>query len=119
MLSFWINIGTTTGISSHDRALTTKALANPNLKPTELNRPGHILPLRAQPGGVLTRVGHTEASVDLARLAGKAPAAAICEMVLDEGGMARRDDLLAFGRKFGLKVVTIEDLVKYRIKHGV
>ncbi|KAJ3416980.1 hypothetical protein HDV05_007462 [Chytridiales sp. JEL 0842] len=111
--------GTTTGISSYDRALTVKALSNPSMKKADFNRPGHIFPLRAQPGGVLTRVGHTEASVDLARLAGKQPAAAICEITKDEGGMMRRDELLAFGKKWGLKVVTIDALVKYRLKHGI
>jgi 3,4-dihydroxy-2-butanone 4-phosphate synthase len=89
-------------------------LADPNSTASTFTRPGHIFPLRAQPGGVLKRVGHTEASVDLCILAGKQPCAAISEVVLDRGGMARRDDLLEMGRIWGIKVITISDLVKFR-----
>ncbi|ORY39199.1 3,4-dihydroxy-2-butanone 4-phosphate synthase [Rhizoclosmatium globosum] len=111
--------GTTTGISSHDRAMTLRQLANPTSQPTDFTRPGHVFPLRAHENGVLSRVGHTEASLDLCRLAGKQPCAGISEVVLDEGGMARRDDLLEMGRKWGLCVVTIDALVKYRVENGV
>lgn len=115
----------TTGISAHDRALTCRTLASSKVKPESFRRPGHVFPLKARDGGVLTRTGHTEAAVDFCRLAGKAPAGVICEMVEDgqempgraertEPGMMRRDACLAFGRKWGLKVCTIEDLVEYR-----
>ncbi|KAJ3102648.1 hypothetical protein HDU96_009556 [Phlyctochytrium bullatum] len=110
--------GTSTGISSGDRARTIAALADPNAKPSDFNRPGHVFPLRAKEGGVLRRVGHTEASVDLCRLAGCQPVAAICEVVLDEGGMARRDELRVMAKKWGLKMITIADLVKYRVENG-
>lgn len=106
--------GTSTGISAHDRALTARALASPQSTPKTLNRPGHVLPLRARDGGVLTRVGHTEAAVDLCALTGKEPAAVICELVRDDGAMARRDDCLEFGRKHNIKVITIADLVEFR-----
>ncbi|KAI9330366.1 3,4-dihydroxy-2-butanone 4-phosphate synthase-domain-containing protein [Zopfochytrium polystomum] len=112
------DLGTTTGISSEDRAKTIKALGTASTTAQQFQRPGHVFPLRAQPGGVLRRVGHTEASVDLAKLAGKEPAAAICEIVLDEGGMARRDELMVFARKWGLKIITIADLVRYRQNNG-
>jgi 3,4-dihydroxy 2-butanone 4-phosphate synthase len=114
----------TTGISARDRAETANALADPAKGAGDFRRPGHVLPLRARGGGVRERFGHTECAVELCRLAGKEPAAFICEMVLDgeevegvperqEGGMMRRDDCLEFGRKWGLKVCTIEDLVEY------
>ncbi|KIW02523.1 3,4-dihydroxy-2-butanone-4-phosphate synthase [Verruconis gallopava] len=114
----------TTGISAQDRACTANMLADPRAGPASFRRPGHVLPLRAKPGGVRERFGHTEAAVELCRLAGKEPAAFICEMVLDGeevegvperhgGGMMRRDDCLEFGRRWGLKVCTIEDLVAY------
>ncbi|KAI9337548.1 3,4-dihydroxy-2-butanone 4-phosphate synthase-domain-containing protein [Obelidium mucronatum] len=111
--------GTTTGISSHDRSKTLIQLANPNSKPEDFSRPGHIFPLRAHENGVLSRVGHTEASIDLCVLAGKQPCAGISEIVLDEGGMARRDDLLEMGKKWGLCVVTIDALVKYRVENNL
>jgi len=115
---------TTTGISAHDRALTCRSLASATATRDSLRRPGHVLPLRAREGGVRERGGHTEAAVDLCRLAGKSPVGAICEMVEDgqpiagqtvmrEPGMLRRDGCLAFGKKWGVKVCTIEDLVKY------
>lgn len=114
----------TTGIGAHDRALTCRALADPASAPASLRRPGHVFPLRAVPGGVRARRGHTEAAVDFCRLAGKAEAAVICELVDDglevEGralrrdpGMMRGEACVAFGRKWGLKVCTIRDLVAY------
>jgi len=111
--------GTTTGISSFDRSETLKHLADPTSKAEDFTRPGHIFPLRANENGVLARVGHTEASIDLCVLAGKQPCAGISEIVLDAGGMARRDDLLEMGKQWGLKVVTIDALVKYRLENGV
>ncbi|KAL2916196.1 hypothetical protein HK105_204287 [Polyrhizophydium stewartii] len=111
--------GTTTGISAADRSATVKALARADSAPADFTRPGHVLPLRAVEGGVLKRVGHTEAAVDLCRLSGKRPVSAICEIVLDDGRMARRDDLRIFANKFNLKMITIHDLVQYRLKHGL
>lgn len=113
-----------TGISAHDRALTCRTLADPAATPASLRRPGHVLPLRAKPGGVRARRGHTEAAVDLCRLAGKGPAAAICELVEDgeevpgqalrnAPGMLRGEGCIAFARKWGLKVCTIADMVTY------
>lgn len=108
--------GTTTGISASDRAATIRALADPTTQPDDLRRPGHIFPLRSRPGGVLTRPGHTEASVDLAYLAGRAPAGVMCEVVnRTDGSMSRTPELLAFARTHGLRCVTIEDLVRYRL----
>jgi 3,4-dihydroxy 2-butanone 4-phosphate synthase/GTP cyclohydrolase II len=109
--------GTTTGISAADRAATLRALADPGVGAADFHRPGHIFPLRARPGGVLKRPGHTEASVDLARLAGRAPAGVLCELVLDTGDMARADDLRRFADEHGLVFVTIADLVRYRRRH--
>ncbi|KAJ3270400.1 hypothetical protein HDV01_007866 [Terramyces sp. JEL0728] len=111
--------GTTTGISAHDRSTTIRLLSTPDCQPESFNRPGHVFPLRAVEGGVLKRVGHTEASVDLCRLAGKAPVAAICEICLDNGKMARRDDLIVFCKRWNFKLITINDLVNYRVKHGL
>ncbi|KAF5094319.1 hypothetical protein DV451_005038 [Geotrichum candidum] len=110
---------TTTGISAHDRALTASKLADPTTRSEDFLKPGHLLPLRAVDGGVLKRRGHTEAGVDLSRLAGFEPAAVICELVREEDGlMARRDDCLAFSKQHGLKTITIEDLVKYIEANG-
>ncbi|QQR83394.1 bifunctional 3,4-dihydroxy-2-butanone-4-phosphate synthase/GTP cyclohydrolase II [Candidatus Peregrinibacteria bacterium] len=106
--------GTTTGISAADRATTIKALIDPNTKPDDLNRPGHIFPLRAMEGGVLKRAGHTEACVDLCKLAGLNPAGVICEIVNDDGSMARIPDLEKFAKKHRLKMITIKDLIEYR-----
>ncbi len=106
--------GTTTGISAADRALTVQALVNPETKPEELGRPGHIHPLIAQRGGVLQRTGHTEAAVDLAQLAGRAPAGLLCEIMNDDGTMARVPDLIKVRDEFGLKMITIEELVNWR-----
>ncbi len=106
--------GTTTGISASDRAATLKALADPNVGFAAFARPGHIFPLRAREGGVLKRAGHTEASVDLARLAGLEPAGIICEITKDDGSMARLPDLVEFAREHGLLLSSIAELIKYR-----
>ena len=108
--------GTTTGISAFDRAITIKLAISPEAKPTDFIRPGHVFPLKAKPGGVLERAGHTEASVDLARLAGLYPAGVICEIMKDDGTMARLPDLMEFAKKFNLKIITIADLIRYRLK---
>ncbi len=110
-----IGHGCTTGISASDRAKTIQALINPNTKPEELGRPGHIFPLRAKQGGVLRRAGHTEAVIDLARLAGFEPAGVLVEIMNDDGTMARMPDLLKIAKKFDLKIISIEDLIAYRI----
>ncbi len=105
--------GVSTGISASDRATTIKVLVDPLSKPDDLNQPGHVFPLQARPGGVLRRAGHTEASIDLARLAGLAPAGVICE-ILHDVAMARVPELLALKKKHGLKICTIQDLIRYR-----
>ncbi len=109
--------GVTTGISAADRARTVQVAVAPHAKPEDLVQPGHIFPLMAQPGGVLTRAGHTEAGCDLARLAGFEPAAVIVEILNEDGSMARRDDLIEFARTHNLKIGTIADLIAYRIRH--
>jgi 3,4-dihydroxy 2-butanone 4-phosphate synthase / GTP cyclohydrolase II len=109
--------GVTTGISAHDRAHTVKTAVAPNARPEDLRQPGHIFPLMAQPGGVLTRAGHTEAGCDLARLAGFSAAAMIVEILNDDGTMARRPDLERFARAHNLKIGTIADLIRYRLKN--
>lgn len=109
--------GVTTGISAHDRAHTVRTAVSPAARPEDLRQPGHVFPLMAQPGGVLTRAGHTEAGCDLARLAGFAPAAMIVEILNDDGTMARRPDLERFARAHGLKIGTIADLIRYRLKN--
>ncbi|MBP9698837.1 MAG: bifunctional 3,4-dihydroxy-2-butanone-4-phosphate synthase/GTP cyclohydrolase II [Elusimicrobia bacterium] len=109
--------GVTTGISAHDRARTVRALVDPKTKPEDLRRPGHIFPLRYKEGGVLVRSGHTEAAVDLARLAGLAPAAVICEIMNDNGSMSRLPALFKFARRHALQIVTIESLIAYRRRH--
>ncbi|KAJ3406674.1 3,4-dihydroxy-2-butanone-4-phosphate synthase [Chytriomyces confervae] len=111
--------GTTTGISSHDRAKTLVALSDPSAKATDFQRPGHVFPLRAVNNGVLSRVGHTEASLDLCRLAGKQMCAGISEVVLDEGGMARRDDMFLMAKKWNMCIITVDALVRYRVANGV
>jgi 3,4-dihydroxy 2-butanone 4-phosphate synthase/GTP cyclohydrolase II len=108
------HVSTTTGISAGERAQTIQALIDPAAKPSDFRRPGHIFPLVAMKGGVLRRAGHTEASVDLARLCGATPAAVICEVIKEDGSMARLPDLLAFKEKHGLKLITIRDLIHYR-----
>ena len=107
--------GVTTGISAADRAKTILTAADPTSKPWDLARPGHVFPLRAKRGGVLVRVGQTEASVDIARIAGLQPAAVICEIMNDDGTMARMPDLEIFAEKHGLKIISVADLVRYRI----
>ncbi|KAJ2610773.1 hypothetical protein H4S08_003464 [Coemansia sp. RSA 1365] len=111
--------GVTTGISAADRCRTIRTLGDYSIKtPDSLRRPGHVLPLRARKGGVLERGGHTEAAVDLARLAGLNPAGALCELVNDDGTMKRRDDCSAFAKEHNLKIITISDLAAYRRAHG-
>ncbi|MDR5590720.1 3,4-dihydroxy-2-butanone-4-phosphate synthase [Christiangramia sp. SM2212] len=109
--------GVTTGISASDRAKTVEALIDPEVKPQDLNRPGHIFPLKAKEGGVLRRTGHTEAAIDFARLAGFQPAGVIVEIMNEDGTMARLPQLMEVAKKFDLKVVSIEDLVAYRMQH--
>ncbi len=112
-----IGHGCTTGISVHDRAKTIQALVNPQTLPHELGRPGHIFPLRSKNGGVLRRTGHTEAATDFARLAGFSPAGILVEILNEDGSMARLPELAEVARKFDLKLVSIEDLVAYRMRH--
>ncbi len=109
--------GVTTGISAADRAVTIRAAVAKDAKPSDIIQPGHVFPLRAQPGGVLARAGHTEAGCDLAQLAGLEPAAVICEILKDDGTMARLTDLIEFARTHGLKIGTIADLIHYRSQH--
>jgi 3,4-dihydroxy 2-butanone 4-phosphate synthase/GTP cyclohydrolase II len=108
--------GTSTGISAADRANTVKAAIDPATKPSDLSRPGHMFPLRARDGGVMVRAGQTEAAVDLARIAGLYPAGVICEIMNDDGTMARVPELTKFARKHGLLMITIADLIKYRMR---
>jgi 3,4-dihydroxy 2-butanone 4-phosphate synthase / GTP cyclohydrolase II len=108
--------GCTTGISAQDRAKTILALIDPNTKPEELGKPGHIFPLRAKKGGVLRRTGHTEAAVDLARLAGLEPSGVLVEIMNEDGTMARLPDLIEIAKKFDFKLISIKDLIEYRIK---
>ena len=112
-----IGKGCTTGISAADRSKTVKALIDPNTKPNQLGKPGHIFPLRAKKGGVLRRAGHTEAAVDMSRLAGYEPAGLIVEIMNEDGSMARLPELIKIAKKFDLKIVSIEDLIAYRMKH--
>ena len=108
--------GITTGISAHDRARTIQVAVAPDARPEDLSQPGHIFPVMAQPGGVLTRAGHTEAGCDLARLAGLEPASAIVEILNEDGSMARRPDLEKFARAHGIRMGTIADLIRYRLE---
>ncbi|AMR42661.1 3,4-dihydroxy-2-butanone-4-phosphate synthase [Elizabethkingia anophelis] len=110
--------GNSTGISAGDRARTIQAMMDPNTKPTDFMRPGHIFPLRAKEGGVLKRAGHTEASIDLTRLAGLNEGGVICEIMNEDGSMARLPELKKFSEKHDLKIVSIEDLIQYRMKQG-
>ncbi|HZQ67602.1 MAG TPA: 3,4-dihydroxy-2-butanone-4-phosphate synthase [Terriglobales bacterium] len=109
--------GVTTGISAYDRARTIQVAIDPATRPSDLARPGHIFPLRARKGGVLVRAGQTEASVDLARLAGLVPAGVICEIMRDDGTMARVPDLIPFCEQHGLKMLTVAELIRYRMQH--
>jgi len=111
-----LGYGCTTGISATDRAKTLNALANPNLKPEELGRPGHIFPLKARSRGVLRRAGHTEAAVDLVRMAGLNPAGMLIEIMNDDGSMARLPELMEIAKRFNLKIVSIKDLINYRLQ---
>jgi 3,4-dihydroxy-2-butanone 4-phosphate synthase len=115
--------GTTTGISAHDRALTARALASPSVQPTDFTRPGHMVPLQAREGGVLTRKGHTESAVDLCRMTGLVEAGLLCEIVNDDeqGSMARRDDCRAFADRWGVKMISVEMLAECKrqmVKEG-
>ena len=110
--------GVSTGVSAADRVTTIKAAVADGAKPSDLHRPEHVFPLRAAANGVLERNGHTEAAVDLARLAGYKEAGVICEITNDDGSMARTPELVEFVKKFGYPIVTIEDLIAYRMKHG-
>jgi 3,4-dihydroxy 2-butanone 4-phosphate synthase / GTP cyclohydrolase II len=109
--------GVTTGISAYDRARTIQVAIDPRTRPSDLARPGHVFPLRARKGGVLVRAGQTEASVDLARLAGMVPAGIICEIMRDDGTMARVPDLVEFCREHDLKMLTVAELIRYRMRH--
>src|SRR5450759_857811 len=117
--AFTVSIGAkgkiTTGISAYDRSATVQAVINPETTAADISKPGHVFPLRAREGGVLMRAGHTEAAVDLARLAGHFPAGVICEIMHEDGTMARVPALEKFARKFGLKMITVEELIKHRI----
>jgi 3,4-dihydroxy 2-butanone 4-phosphate synthase/GTP cyclohydrolase II len=112
-----LRVGTTTGVSSGDRAATIRALASPSSTPADFARPGHIFPLRSRRGGVLVRAGHTEAAVDLCRLAGLTAMGVLCEVMNDDGSMARRPQLQEFARVHGLKIGTIADLIRYRLRN--
>ena len=112
-----IGKGCTTGISASDRAKTVQALIDPATKSNELGKPGHIFPLRAKKGGVLRRAGHTEAAVDLSRLAGFEPAGLIVEIMNEDGSMARLPELVDIAKKFDMKIISIEDLIAYRMMH--
>ncbi|MDB4075671.1 bifunctional 3,4-dihydroxy-2-butanone-4-phosphate synthase/GTP cyclohydrolase II [Crocinitomicaceae bacterium] len=109
--------GCTTGISASDRAKTVQALIDPNINPEELGKPGHIFPLRAKKGGVLRRAGHTEAAIDLSRMAGFEPAGVIVEILNEDGTMARLPQLIEIAKRFDMKIISIEDLIKYRLKN--
>lgn len=113
------HVSTTTGISAYERGITARKFVEEDAKPEDFRRPGHMFPLRAVPGGVIERGGHTEATVDLCRLAGLKPCGLCCEIMKDDGTMARKDDLLAFAEKHNLKISTIEKLVQYRKGHEV
>jgi 3,4-dihydroxy 2-butanone 4-phosphate synthase / GTP cyclohydrolase II len=111
--------GVTTGVSAYDRATTILCAIDPATRPSDLARPGHVFPLRAQAGGVLVRAGQTEAAVDLARLAGLTPAGVICEIMNNDGTMARVADLVEFCGEHGLKIITVADLIHYRMAHDL
>jgi len=112
-----IGRGVTTGISCHDRAQTIRAAIDPRSKAEDFGRPGHVFPLRARPHGVLERPGHTEAAIDLARLAGLHPSGVICEIMKDDGNMARLPDLIEFSATHRLKMITIDELIRYRVEY--
>lgn len=110
--------GVTTGISAADRARTVRIIGDPEALPEQLARPGHVFPLRARPGGVLERAGHTEAAVDLAVLAGLHPSGVLCELMNDDGTVSRLGEIVEFKRRFGLRLISIADLVKHRANSG-
>ena len=114
---FTVTIEAAEGVSAADRVTTVRAAIADGAKPSDLNRPGHVFPLRAQPGGVLTRGGHTEATIDLVTLAGLKPAGVLCELTNDDGSMARAPQCIEFAQQHNMEVVTIEDLVAYRREH--
>ncbi|MEE3879190.1 3,4-dihydroxy-2-butanone-4-phosphate synthase [Vibrio sp. YYF0003] len=113
-VSIEAKVGVTTGVSAADRVTTIKTAANPHAKPEDLARPGHVFPLRARPGGVMTRRGHTEGTIDLMQMAGLQPAGVLCEVTNPDGTMAKTPELIAFGRLHNMPVLTIEDMVAYR-----
>ncbi|EJG0792528.1 3,4-dihydroxy-2-butanone-4-phosphate synthase [Vibrio parahaemolyticus] len=113
-VSIEAKVGVTTGVSAADRVTTIKTAANPHAKPEDLARPGHVFPLRARPGGVMTRRGHTEGTIDLMQMAGLQPAGVLCEVTNPDGTMAKAPEIVAFGRLHNMPVLTIEDMVTYR-----
>ena len=113
-VSIEAKVGVTTGVSAADRVTTIKTAANPHAKPEDLARPGHVFPLRARPGGVMTRRGHTEGTIDLMQMAGLQPAGVLCEVTNPDGTMAKAPEIVAFGRMHNRPVLTIEDMVAYR-----
>ncbi|HCE3284444.1 3,4-dihydroxy-2-butanone-4-phosphate synthase [Vibrio parahaemolyticus] len=113
-VSIEAKVGVTTGVSAADRVTTIKTAANPHAKPEDLARPGHVFPLRARPGGVMTRRGHTEGTIDLMQMAGLKPAGVLCEVTNPDGTMAKAPEIVAFGRLHNMPVLTIEDMVAYR-----
>ncbi|HAS6439585.1 TPA: 3,4-dihydroxy-2-butanone-4-phosphate synthase [Vibrio parahaemolyticus] len=113
-VSIEAKVGVTTGVSAADRVTTIKTAANPHAKPEDLARPGHVFPLRARPGGVMTRRGHTEGTIDLMQIAGLQPAGVLCEVTNPDGTMAKAPEIVAFGRLHNMPVLTIEDMVAYR-----
>ncbi|EMY6610212.1 3,4-dihydroxy-2-butanone-4-phosphate synthase [Vibrio parahaemolyticus] len=113
-VSIETKVGVTTGVSAADRVTTIKTAANPHAKPEDLARPGHVFPLRARPGGVMTRRGHTEGTIDLMQMAGLQPAGVLCEVTNPDGTMAKAPEIVAFGRLHNMPVLTIEDMVAYR-----
>ncbi|EJG0940514.1 3,4-dihydroxy-2-butanone-4-phosphate synthase [Vibrio parahaemolyticus O1] len=113
-VSIEAKVGVTTGVSAADRVTTIKTAANPHAKPEDLARPGHVFPLRARPGGVMTRRGHTEGTIDLMQMAGLQPAGILCEVTNPDGTMAKAPEIVAFGRLHNMPVLTIEDMVAYR-----
>ncbi|MCK6264145.1 3,4-dihydroxy-2-butanone-4-phosphate synthase [Vibrio kyushuensis] len=118
-VSIEAKVGVTTGVSAQDRVTTIKTAANPNAKPDDLARPGHVFPLRARAGGVLTRRGHTEGTVDLMQMAGLQPAGVLCEVQNEDGTMAKTPELVEFSRKHNMPILTIEDMVMYRTEHDL
>ncbi|HCG6761417.1 TPA: 3,4-dihydroxy-2-butanone-4-phosphate synthase [Vibrio parahaemolyticus] len=113
-VSIEAKVGVTTGVSAADRVTTIKTATNPHAKPEDLARPGHVFPLRARPGGVMTRRGHTEGTIDLMQMAGLQPAGVLCEVTNPDGTMAKAPEIVAFGRLHNMPVLTIEDMVAYR-----